>query len=102
MRDDLDDELPPCVGAKMRDIAQGFRMPPERSIPVRPARPRGSHGMPRMTRADAWDFYRWASQLGRWPNVKEISEFMEVGKANAYLWRAHWISYFTPDKRTNP
>lgn len=95
MRDALDDELPPCVGEKMRDIAQGFRMRPDQ-LPKR--RKRGP--AKRCNRVDAWAFYDWARKQSKVPSFNEISAYLGVSLMTARSWRNDFLNYYTPDKRT--
>ena len=97
MHDDLDNELPPCVGEKMRDIAQGFRQRPAYLQPIQPVRTRGKTN--RCNRIDAWVFYHWVSELQSLPSIKEISAHLNIGLMTARCWRNDWLKFYTPEKR---
>lgn len=104
MRDALDDELSPCVGEKMRDIAQGFRqrptyleLPPRLDrLPIRKKRGPAK----RCNRVDAWAFYDWARKQSKVPSFNEISAYLGVSLMTARSWRNDFLNYYTPDKRT--
>lgn len=99
MRHYLDEELPPCVGEKMRDIAHGLFQEPRFIQPPKRVMEQPRRCGKQAARAKVWEFYRWASSLGRVPTAKEISEKLEMSTSTAYIWRTQWINYYTPDKR---
>ncbi len=91
MADD-DEELPPCIGERMRDSFDPFHRAVIASERTDMARP-NKH---RINKILAMEFAFWMQRNPTLPSVQEVSEYLNISLISAREWRIAFINARKP------